>query len=216
MHSTDLRGTDFAIAIDGRDATLPDVLGDFAITRRVGVICPAPLDGLGAATLLMAAVTAFYDGYRRLGGAFFAYPDFYTLQLQAPVADYGMFDIWPAHKNVAVDQNPSTALLADAITDRGIDTLLVPEGWQGNSPLQPVQLSALQRTLRSAFVYAPGGTVAGAEISIGCAREPLMSWADKVIATVTGAGPSWFARTEADQLEQSFHRLAPADAIAHL
>jgi hypothetical protein len=123
MHSSHLRGADFTMTIDGDDTSHADFFHDFAITRRLGVVCDTPLDGLGAATLLMAAVTAFYDGYRDMGGEFFAYPDFFTFQLQSPVASYSMFDIWPDHKNVDVEPEMHTGALTgsltDAITDRG-------------------------------------------------------------------------------------------------
>lgn len=220
MHSSDLRGTDFTMAIDGRDTSHADYFHDWAITRRVGVVCPKPLDGLGAATLLMAAVTAFYDGYRDMGGEFFAYPDFFTFQLQAPVASYSMFDIWPDHKNVGIDPEMHTGALTgsltDAITDRGIDTLILADGWSGGGGLKPVQQAALRRTLRAAFAYAPAGTVADADITIHCAREPLASWADRAVTSVAQVGPSWFAAPREDLIMQSFGRLSPADAISRL
>ena len=72
----------------------------------------------------MAYVTAFYDRYRERGSDCFAYPDFFTFQHEAPCADYGMFDIWPYHKNIHVQHNAQQA--AEAITGRGVNVLLVP------------------------------------------------------------------------------------------
>ncbi|MDP7131889.1 MAG: hypothetical protein QF437_15435, partial [Planctomycetota bacterium] len=74
----------------------------FANTDRLGLFTPDRFEGAGAVTLVMAYVTAFYDRYRESGSEFFAYPDFFTFQREAPCADYCMFDIWPYHKNVHI------------------------------------------------------------------------------------------------------------------
>ena len=92
-----------------------------------------------AASLLLACTTAFFEGYRAAGDSFFAYPDFFTFQLHGPVASYGSFDIWPNHKSVAVE----AAALRDAVTDRAIDVLIIPQDWTGTGELNPVQQAAL-------------------------------------------------------------------------
>ena len=216
MHSSDLRGTDFRMALNGRQTPHAEVFQGFSIPRRVGVVCPEPLDGLGAATLLLAAVTAFYDGYRDMGSEFFAYPDFFTLQLQPPVASYSMFDIWPDHKNVSIADLPAGSLV-DAITDRGIDTLLLPDDWSGGGKLEPVQQAALQRTLRFGYAYSPSGDVEGADLSIACEREPLASWAARVVTSVTeNSGPDWHGASGDDRIEQSFRRLSTETTLSRL
>ncbi|WP_179959311.1 hypothetical protein [Marinobacter changyiensis] len=48
----------------------------------------------------------------------------FTFQREAPCADYGMFDIWPYHKNVQVP--PDAQQVAEAMTGRGVNVLLVP------------------------------------------------------------------------------------------
>jgi len=213
MHSSDLRDTDFVLTRDGTQISSAELLGDFPITRRVGVICARPLDALGAATLLMSCVTAFYDGYRAATQPFFAYPDFYTLQLRAPIADYGMFDIWPRHKNFLVEAEA----LTDAITDRAIDTLILPEDWAGVGDLQPVQQAALQRTLSCAFLYTPTGSVHGADFTIRCQREPIVSWANRAINSVSARGPTQWAEPVAEQcMEQSFRQLAVDNTLSRL
>ena len=89
----------------------------------MGVVIPRRVEGVGAITLIMAYVTAFYDRYRERVSEFFAYPDFFTFQHEAPCADYGMCDIWPRHKNVHVAGGAQ--LTAEAVTDRGVNVLLV-------------------------------------------------------------------------------------------
>jgi hypothetical protein len=213
MHTSHLRGHDFTLTLAGRQTTHAEIFGDFAITRRVGVICPAPLDGLGAAALLLACTTAFYDGYRATGDPFFAYPDFFTFQLRGPLASYGYVDIWPEHKNVAVD----AAALTDAITDRAVDILILPANWSGSGDLHPVQQAALKRTLRIAFTYAPAGTVDEADLEIRFPRDPFESWVDKVLATVEAAGDShWAEPAQDDHLVQTFRQLTLEEVISRL
>lgn len=48
----------------------------------------------------------------------------FTFQREAPCADYGMFDIWPYHKNVQVP--PDAQQTAEAMTGRGVNVLLAP------------------------------------------------------------------------------------------
>lgn len=219
MHSSDLRSSDFEWSLDGKGSTHSSVFGDFPITRRVGIVCVEPLDGLGAATLILSSVTAFYDSYRSMGSEFFAYPDFYTFQLPGSAqstgsgrANYSRFDIWPAHKNVATE--PET--LTDAITDRAVDTLILPEGWQGKGPLQPEQQATLVRTVREGLLYRPDGMIPAAELEIRCAQQPLTEWANMVIATVDPQDSPRWATVEEDHLLQSFRRLSANDTIARL
>ena len=65
---------------------------------------------------------------------FFAYPDFFTFQLQQPVANYGMFDVWPHHKNVFIGGSQDER--AAAITDRAVNFLLVPEDRTGEVTIE--------------------------------------------------------------------------------
>ena len=225
MHSSQLRDHDFTLTLAGRETTHAEIFGDFAITRRVGVVCPTPLDGLGAASLLLACTTAFFESYRAAGDSFFAYPDFFTFQLHGPVASYGYFDIWPDHKSVAVE----AAALTDAVTDRAIDVLIIPQDWTGTGELNPVQQAALSRTLRNAFTYAPAGTVENADLEIRFPRDPFESWVDKVLATVEDAGDAHWAEPVKDDLPedrwrrggefrlvQTFRQLSLEDAISRL
>ncbi|NQU11582.1 hypothetical protein HQ590_12375, partial [bacterium] len=89
MHSSSLRGTDFEIRWRGQAVSHPEWFSSFRDTDRVGVVIAHRFEGIGAITLIMAYVTAFYDHYRARGSEFFAYPDFFTFQGEAPGADYG-------------------------------------------------------------------------------------------------------------------------------
>lgn len=209
MHSSVLRSHDFDVSIDGAAKTHADVFADIAMTSRLGVVCPHPLDAFGAATLIMACVTAFYDRYRATGEEFFAYPDFFSFQLdvERPV-DFGQLDLWPTHKNVAVERGG----LTDAITERGVDVLVLPSTGLHATDLSPVQSASLQRTLKDAWLYAGNGACAPADTRIQVTAQPLTSWMEKI----STGGIVGRATTDGDHLQQTFQRISTDDAIARL
>ena len=216
MHSSTLRGTDFALTLEGVPVSHADFFEGFARTRRLGVVCPAPLDGLGAAALVLAHVTAFYDDYRAAGGEFFAYPDFFTFQRASPVADYGMLDLWPNRKNLSV--GPAAGDAADALTDRGVDVLLVPEGGTRPPELQPVQEAALRRLVRDCYLYAPGGAVGDPDLTVTCPRDPVSAWMESVRSSLDGGngGGSPAGEDGSSPITQSYRRLPLDEALDHL
>ena len=216
MHSSTLRGTDFTLTLGGASVSHAEFFAGFGRTRRLGVLCPSPLDGLGAAALVMAHVTAFYDDYRAAGGEFFAYPDFFTLQRAPGTANYSMLDIWPNRKNVSVGPEPGDA--ADALTDRGVDVLLVPEGRTRAPELQPVQEAALRRLVRDCYLYAPGGAVGDPDLTVSCPRDPVAGWMESVRSSLDGGngGGSPAVDDEAGPITQSYRRLSLDQALERL
>ncbi|MCK2148598.1 hypothetical protein MYE70_05915 [Marinobacter alexandrii] len=79
MHSSSLRGTDFKITQDGEAIPHTDLFSSFLATDRLGIVVTRRFEVIGAMTLIIAYVTAFYDRYRERGPEFYAYPDFFTL-----------------------------------------------------------------------------------------------------------------------------------------
>ena len=75
MHSSELRDSDFEIIDDGVLVQPADYFNGHTQTRRLGILTPDRVEGVGAITLIMAHVTAFYNTYRATGEEFFAYPD---------------------------------------------------------------------------------------------------------------------------------------------
>ena len=124
MHSSKLRDGDFEMVVRGHPVALAEYFRGFTNTKRLGLLAPNRLEGVGAVNLVMAHATAFYNAYRALGEDFFAYPDYFTFQSREPKAAYGMFDIWPAHKDVLVGAAAAERL--NAITDRAVNILLDP------------------------------------------------------------------------------------------
>lgn len=72
MHSSSLRGSDFKITQHGETIPHADLFSSFQDTDRLGIVVPRRLEGIGAMTLIMAYVTAFYDRYRERGTEFYA------------------------------------------------------------------------------------------------------------------------------------------------
>ena len=214
MHSSILRGSDFQVRWMGREVSHGDFFRDHGRDTRVGLLAPDGTGGVGAVTLAMAYVTAFYDACRREGGEFFAYPDFFTFQRRDRLVDYGYFDFWP-DKDVPVpdDRNATVA----AIADRAIDVLLVPDSPPAERRLEPVQDERIRRTLTRCFVYSPHGEVSGADLAIRCAVEPFATYVANVLRSVDEPMPDWLEdKDRRPALEQSFRETTIDDALRRL
>ena len=113
MHTArELSSPAFSIRVEGRAGVLDDVFPDFAERDRLGVVVRHPCGAIGASTLILAAVTAFYDAQRAKGEDFFIYPDYFLFHVGARLGDHGMLDVWPAHKEVVVPDEPEELLRA--------------------------------------------------------------------------------------------------------
>src|SRR5262245_58347824 len=106
----------FAFTVAGRLASFGEVFPDFDGRDRLGIVSRSPGGALGASALILAAITAFYDLERARSTTFFRYPDYFIFHVGTPVGPYGMLDIWPDHKEVAVPAGDPEALLR-AIND---------------------------------------------------------------------------------------------------
>lgn len=182
MHSRFLRGSDFRMTHRGAAVEHERFFGDLRATDRVGLLAPGGIDGLGACLLLLAHVTAFYDRYRAAGGEFFAYPDYYTFQRRTPAASYSMFDVWPGHKDVPVPADAGATL--EAILDRAVTVLLVPDGAGAAREFAPVQTAAAQRNIRRCYAYAATGAVAQPALRVACGRSEPAEWAGTVLDSI--------------------------------
>ena len=218
VHSSKLRGTGFRIRHRGQEIPHADFFSDFEKTDRLGLLAPARYEGAGAVALVLAYVTAFYDRYRADGNDFFAYPDFFTFQRYRPVANYGMLDIWPGHKNVRVSESANET--ASAITDRGINVLLVPVNGTSDPPIyEKVQLDSLRRNVRRCFIYSPTGRVDAADLEIGIDCPDIRDWIAAMFdsvpndAALQSQRDAWFASTGTAPLRQSFREIELAEAL---
>ena len=218
MHSSFLRGTDFSLNYGGKQLPHAEYFTDFRSTERLGVLSSDRFGVIGAATLIMAYVTAFYDRYREREVEFFAYPDFFTFQLQQPVANYGMFDVWPHHKNVFISGSQDER--AAAITDRAVNILLVPEDRTGEVTIEPVGLESVRRNIYRCYAYSTSGAVADSNLTVACSKPELADWVRKVLASVEPSDSPqrrsyWEETLTSDGLPaQSFREVSLEEALA--
>ena len=218
MHSSKLRDSDFEIIADGASVELADYFLNYTNTKRLGLFAPNRTQGVGAISLVMAHVTAFYNTYRAIAEDFFAYPDYFTFQILEPMATYSQFDIWPEHKNVAVGTDPVEQL--NAITDRAINILLVPEGPSTAHAFERQQLAAADRLIDTCYVYSADGSLADPDLVIRCKNDPFSDWAHSVFKAIPGSegqAAKWQAEQEGRGfIEQSFRRISVQEALALL
>ena len=214
MHSSKLGDSDFEMIARGHPVALAEYFRGFTNTKRLGLLAPNGLEGVGAVNLVMAHVTAFYNTYRATGEDFFAYPDYFTFQSRAPKAAYGMFDIWPEHKDVLVGTDAAERL--NAITDRGVNILLVPDGPPTPREYQRQQLAAAERLIETCYAYSATGAVADPDLVIRGPVDPLAAWCQNVCDSVPDGerGEGWHG--QGPVLEQSFRRISRQDALARL
>jgi hypothetical protein len=165
MHtSKELRRDSFAIELHGESASIDDVLIGFGGHDRLGLVVRDPCGAVGASNLLLAAVTAFYDRQRARGEEFFIYPDYFLFHVDRPLGDHSMLDVFPSHKEVVVPSDPEAIL--EAVNDRAITWLLVPEGEPGESQLAPEARASAHSRIVGAFAYSPTGRVAHGDVRI--------------------------------------------------
>ncbi|HEY2637713.1 MAG TPA: hypothetical protein VGI54_10015 [Solirubrobacteraceae bacterium] len=217
MHTAALRASSFAWTVDGRPATLADALPGFSAADRVAVVAREPLGAFGAATLLLAAVTAFYAEARAADPAAFdaaaaeddclAYPDYFVVHVGRRTGDHGWLEVWPDHKEIVVEDRPEA--IAAALADRAVTRLLVPDAPPADDGLTPWTRAGVLRSLRTGLAYAPAGRVAEADVMVtgdaavagfvAGALDRSAPWADKtareaVLARLDGGSPETFRR----------------------
>ncbi|HTU97045.1 MAG TPA: hypothetical protein VMF14_14460 [Solirubrobacteraceae bacterium] len=206
MHTTNLRSDDFEITVEGRTAALADVFPGFDADDRLGIVIHEQHGAAGAGSLILAAVTGFYDCLRATGEPFFAYADYFAFHVGSDHGTLRKLDVYPGHKEVVVANDAETIL--EAINDRGITRLLVPEPPAaepaGDPALDRETRHSAQRRIRTALVYSPTGQTAGADVLVrGSAHS------DAYIDAMLG-NPA--AATEEPQPAQSLRRMDPHQA----
>ena len=165
MHSSqELDSASFRITVDGRRATVADVFPDFTAADRLGLVVRRGCGAVGASALLMASVTAFYDIQRERAEDFFIYPDYFAFHVGRRLGRHNRLDIWPAHKEVVVADEPEEVLRA--INDRGITRLVVEDGAPGEGAFARETLSSARARIVTAVAYASNGRTRDADVLI--------------------------------------------------
>lgn len=159
MHTaTQLNWDLFSAEQDGDCIPTTSVFSDWGPLDRFGVVIHDELGAVGCSYLLQLSICAFFDAKpdRRDRGNR-VYPDIFAFHVGGRYGDNAAFDIYPARKEVFVDNSPIAVL--NAINDRGITRLAVPD-----RPLDEVQHEfkeprhAIDR-IKQAWAYSPHGRV---------------------------------------------------------
>jgi hypothetical protein len=207
MHtSRALSSGDFEIRADGDRVTVDDILPGFDEHTRLGIVITRSGGAAGASTLILAAVTAFYDRLRATGADFFAYADFFAFHVGKPHGSLRKLDVFPEHKEPVVPDEAEVILRA--INDRGVTHLLVPEGATGGTLGRDTRHSA-QRRIKTAIAYSPDGRVESADVEITAAAR-----AEQFVTAMLGH-PREIAGVDGRPRE-TFRRLPLDDALAML
>ena len=217
MHTTALRSHEFELAINGEPATIETLFDGFDERDRLGIVLAADHAAIGAATLILAAVTGFYDRLRVSDPGFFAYADYFAFHVERRRGSLRKLDVFPEHKEIVVPLE--TEPLLEAINDRAITRLLVPERAPVPPQLQRETRSAALRRIRSALVYSPSGRVDRGDVEV-TGPDRAEAFVSAMLET-TGAEPELAVRREAlrvngGQPRERLQRVSPAQALAIL
>lgn len=155
----------FDIAIEGQPAAIADVFPDWHAHDRFGVVIDEALGGIGATHLLQLAMTAFYDVKPSRKSELTVYPEIYAFHVGRPRGAHAPYDFWPARREIILETNDHRVVL-DAINDRGITRLAVPDRPMREVIHRPKEEDAAFDRIASAFVYDASGRVADADLTI--------------------------------------------------
>src|SRR5947209_843676 len=137
-----------------------DLLPGWGPLDRLGVVMTEPFGAIGASHLIQLAITAFYDAVpsRREGtlrdkDPRALYPDIYLFHVGGEFGDHSAFDFWPARKEVFVPGDARFVL--DAVNDRGITRLAVPDGESQPVEHEWKEPASARDRIKTVLVYGP-------------------------------------------------------------
>lgn len=179
MHTAlQLCADDFRIEIDGAPSDLTALFPGWTPHDRFGIVVHEPYGAIGASYLIQAAIVAFYDirPQRRAGRGpgivepndVAVYPEIYVFHVGGRHGDFSMFDFWPARKEVFVESDARVVL--DAVNDRGITRLAVPDGPSRRVEHEYKEPAAARDRIDSVFGYSATGRVDRPDITIAGVR----------------------------------------------
>lgn len=168
MHtSVSLQLDMFSIEIDGRAADVAELL-DWQPHDRLGIVLTEPLGALGASALMQLAIVSYFNA-RASRRAVPHYAEIYLFHLGGPYGDFSNFDIVPTRKEVFLPDDPAAAI--EAINDRAITHLAVPQGERAELSFPWKEADTARDRIRRCFLYAAGGRVTDSDISIAVTHE---------------------------------------------
>lgn len=165
MHVIKLLACDlFEIRLQDDEASRHAVYPNWTASDRFGVVIDEPLGGLGACHLIQLASAMFYDAKPSRRAERKVYPEIYALHYGRGFGAHAPFDFWPARREAILGEDPR--VLLDAINDRGITRLAIPDRPRREIEHRPKEEDAALDRIVSAFVYSATGRVNAADFSI--------------------------------------------------
>jgi hypothetical protein len=164
VHTTSLRAHDFELTVDGEAGTIETLFEGFDDRDRLGIVVTSDHGAAGAAALILATVTAFYDRLRSTGEEFFAYPEYFALHVGRRHGSLRKLDIFPEDRELVVSTDPEQ--IVGALNDHGITRLLVPSRVPRDPRLTPETRARADARIRSALVYSSRGRVLRPNVTV--------------------------------------------------
>jgi len=165
MHVIKLLASDlFEIRLDGRESSRHAVFPDWTAADRFGLVIDEPFGGLGATHLIQLASSMFYDVKPSRRSERKVYPEIYALHYGRGYGAHAPFDFWPARREAILAADPR--ILLDAINDRGITRLAIPDRPRHDIEHRPKEEDAALDRIVSAILYSPAGLVEAADFTI--------------------------------------------------
>lgn len=207
---------DFDIRIEGDAATRDDLFPSWTPWDRLGIVVDRPFGALGANALIQLAITAFYDikPVRREGfptrqnprSELAVYPEIYLLHVGGRHGFYSAYDFWPARKEVFLPADPRVVL--DAVNDRAITRLLVPDVQPQPIEHEYKEPAAARDRIVSAFAYSADGRTENGDVEIITTKPAVQA---NAYQSLSGAGQSGNLQARLVQVEDIAH---DADLVA--
>jgi hypothetical protein len=148
----------------GHPATCQFVFPAWAEHDRFGIVVDEPFGGLGASHLIQMASGMFYEAKASRRVERKVYPEIYAFHYGRGFGAHAPFDFWPARREVILDRDHRALL--DAINDRGITRLAIPDGPTRALEHRPKEEDAALDRIASAISYCPTGRVKDPTFSI--------------------------------------------------
>ncbi|MCJ8054649.1 hypothetical protein GB928_007155 [Shinella curvata] len=166
MHVLSLLSTAmFKVDIDGVSASISDLFPDWTTLDRFGVVIDEPFGGIGASHLIQSAMMAYYDAKPSRRTSLTVYPEVYAFHVGKGYGAHAPYDFWPARREVILKTSDPREVL-DAINDRGITRIAIPDRPQRDVIHRPKEAEAALDRIASAYVYGAGGRVQNPDVWI--------------------------------------------------
>lgn len=128
-----------------------------------------------------------------------------------------MFDVYPDHKNVEVEEDAEEVLRA--LNDRSITILLVPDRPPKQPDIEDVTRRSAERTIEQAFLYSPSGQLDEHGFEISLPLQTVEDWFETTVESMADPpteGTKRGHRSQQDRITQGYRRIPLDEALNRL